>query len=208
MAVLRAILSFMDTPANDQANSGGEIKPLSRRPGPAKGTPRPSGSGRKPGTPNRITKDVREAAQKHGSKALKKLVDLMSDKDPRVSLAATREILDRAYGRPVSPQEISGKDGAPLLPPTDERESAKAIAYVLSKAAKDAGVYRMGKASDPAPSPPTATPGPSPAPAEPVEDDPAHSRWHEAQALASARRDERADLAPRTPNVVRLRPDR
>ncbi len=63
----------MDVVDNHSANYEASIKPLARRPGPPKDTPRSPNAGRKKGTPNRITKDVREAAQKHGGKALKQL---------------------------------------------------------------------------------------------------------------------------------------
>ena len=118
------------------SNQSENIVPIRRRPGPPKGTPRPPGAGRKPGTPNRVTRDVREAAQQYSAKALKALVKMLDDPDSRVRATAAREILDRAHGKPAQALEHSGPDGAPLSEPQDDREIAKALAFVLSKAVR------------------------------------------------------------------------
>lgn len=131
----------MDDEDNIEANKSSDLKPLARRRGPPKGTPRPTGAGRRKGTPNRTTRDVRAAAQKHTTKALKTLVQLLSDKDSRVQATAAREILDRAHGKPMTPSEITGKDGTPLngnYPLTFENRSqeidvARRIAFALTK---------------------------------------------------------------------------
>ncbi len=57
--------------------------------------------GRQKGTPNKATKDVKEAAREHGPAALKRINKLTNDENPRVALAACKEILDRAYGKTV-----------------------------------------------------------------------------------------------------------
>ena len=69
-------------------------------PGRPKGLPKPPGSGRKKGTPNKITREVREAAQKHGTKAIAALVKLLKHEDSKIVLAASIELLNRAYGKP------------------------------------------------------------------------------------------------------------
>lgn len=63
--------------------------------------------GRKAGTPNKVTADVRAAAQKYGPKALKVLAKIMEcDKQPAAArVSAAKEILDRAYGK--SPQPVT-----------------------------------------------------------------------------------------------------
>jgi hypothetical protein len=66
---------------------------IGRRPGPPKGTPKPPGSGRKQGTPNRVTRDLRAVAAKHTNKAINTLVKLLRDEDPRVQFVAARELL-------------------------------------------------------------------------------------------------------------------
>ncbi|API58748.1 hypothetical protein BSL82_04980 [Tardibacter chloracetimidivorans] len=129
---------------------------MGRRPGKPKGHPKPPGSGRQKGTPNRITRDVREAAQKHSAKAIAELVRLLKDTDSRVRVAAARELLDRAHGKPVSPQEITGRDGGPVAwessSPVQRRETARSIAFVLAqglRGADDGNVLDL-KATDPA----------------------------------------------------------
>lgn len=71
------------------------------RRGRPKGLPKPPGSGRKPGTPNRITREVREAAQKHTVKALTTLARLTKHEDPKIALAAAVELLNRGHGKPM-----------------------------------------------------------------------------------------------------------
>lgn len=89
--------------------------PERRRPGKPKGHPKPPGSGRAKGTPNRATKEIREIAQRHGPTAIRELVRLMTKSDNEATrLKAAQELLDRGYGRPVTPQEITGPEGAPV----------------------------------------------------------------------------------------------
>ena len=63
----------------------------------AKGMPKTGG--RQKGSLNKATKDVKEAARELAPKALKRIETLSRDKNPQVSLAACKEILDRAYGK-------------------------------------------------------------------------------------------------------------
>ena len=68
--------------------------------------------GRAKGTPNRVTAEIRTAAQAHGADAIAKLVELMNEGDtPQVQLAAAKELLDRGYGR--SAQSVSVTDETP-----------------------------------------------------------------------------------------------
>ena len=65
------------------------------------GDPKPPGSGRKKGTPNKVTKDLAKAARQYTQEALEALVDMVRDPDnPSVRLGAAREILDRGHGKP------------------------------------------------------------------------------------------------------------
>lgn len=131
----------MNDDDNIPANKASELKPLGRRPGPPKGVERPPGAGRKKGTPNRATRDVREAAQKHTAKALKTLVQLLADPDSRVQATAARELLDRAHGKPMTPTEVTGKDGAPLSAGgfnlhqsrTEDIDLARRITFLLKR---------------------------------------------------------------------------
>ena len=58
--------------------------------------------GRKKGTPNKSTSEIRTLAQEYGPEAIRRLVSLMRQSDDRkVQLAAAKELLDRGYGRPT-----------------------------------------------------------------------------------------------------------
>jgi hypothetical protein len=61
---------------------------------------RPKTGGRKKGTPNMATAEIKAMAQPHGPEAIEVLVKLLRAKAKPLQLAAGREILDRAYGRP------------------------------------------------------------------------------------------------------------
>lgn len=66
-----------------------------------KGGSRP-GSGRKPGSKNKATRPIREAAAVHCEAALAVIVKLMHDAESpaNVRLQAANAVLDRAYGKP------------------------------------------------------------------------------------------------------------
>lgn len=100
--------------------------------------PRPPGAGRKKGTPNRATRDVREATQKRGTAALRLLWKLCNSKDEKVADAALARWLAYAFGRPVDRQELTGADGAPLNPAValSDMAVAQRIAFTLARAAK------------------------------------------------------------------------
>ncbi len=112
----------MDDSGNHSANNRSQSEVpapliragLRRRPGKPPGHPKPVNSGRKKGTPNKATAEIRGIAQKHGLKAVRRLVALMKSEDETISLKAATELLDRAYGRPVTPSEISGPGGGPV----------------------------------------------------------------------------------------------
>ena len=69
--------------------------------------------GRKKGTPNRISTEIREAARRYGREALRLHVKLMrASKNEDVRQRSANVILDRAYGRPS--QVNSGDEDNPL----------------------------------------------------------------------------------------------
>jgi len=69
--------------------------------------------GRKAGTPNRATAEIRQVAMLHGPAAIKRLAVLMCGPGP-VAVAACRELLDCGYGK--SPQPIDGDGpGGPVI---------------------------------------------------------------------------------------------
>jgi hypothetical protein len=75
-----------------------------------------------PGGRPKLSAEMREIFQSRGPEAAEILVKHLHATDPRVSVAAAREILDRAYGKPV--QSIN----------VDREERIKLIAVVPQKA--------------------------------------------------------------------------
>jgi hypothetical protein len=77
--------------------------------------------GRKKGTPNKSTAEIKNLAQSHGAAAINRLAEmggLVPGVEPALSeqsqIAACNEVLDRAYGRPTQPH---GNDAEhPLVP--------------------------------------------------------------------------------------------
>ena len=54
---------------------------------------------------------VREIAQQHAVKALKKLVTLVDSKNERVALSAAQTVLDRAHGKVAQAMNLKGPEG-------------------------------------------------------------------------------------------------
>ena len=74
-------------------------------------TKRAKTGGRKAGTLNKVTAEVRTLAQQHGEDAIQTLASIMRDptRSETARIAAARELLDRGYGK-------SGVDGVTALP--------------------------------------------------------------------------------------------
>ena len=71
--------------------------------------------GRKKGTPNKTTAEIRELAQAHGPDAIAEAARLMkSAASEATRIAAIGLILDRGYGKSVQPMEHGGPDGDPI----------------------------------------------------------------------------------------------
>lgn len=72
----------------------------SRKPGRPKGLPKTGG--RRKGTMNRATAELREAASLYSDEALETLAEVMRHSENDVSrIRAATELLDRAHGRPT-----------------------------------------------------------------------------------------------------------
>lgn len=72
--------------------------------------------GRKPNSKSKRTQEIIELAQSYADEALDGLRDVMlSSEDDRARVAACKEILDRAIGKPTTAVEITGADGEPLI---------------------------------------------------------------------------------------------
>jgi hypothetical protein len=83
---------------------------------PPKGTPKPLGSGRKRGTPNKTTAEMRAVAQSYGPEAFAILISIMRNLDAplQVRIMAARDVLDRGYGKATETHEHSGPLGMPI----------------------------------------------------------------------------------------------
>lgn len=73
------------------------------------------GAGRKPGVPNKVKREIAEAAQEYSDKALEVLADVMLNSDNAGSrVAAANAILDRAHGKPAQAVKVAGDQDAPI----------------------------------------------------------------------------------------------
>jgi hypothetical protein len=74
------------------------------------------GAGRPKGRRNKVTADIKEIAQSFGEEAITQLVEIMRDGEapPAARVAATKEILDRGYGKAKQDVELTGANGGPV----------------------------------------------------------------------------------------------
>jgi hypothetical protein len=91
--------------------------------------------GRRPGSPNKATAEVKELALKHGPEAIEVAARLMRGAESETArLAAANIILDRAYGRAPQAVEMSGPNGGPIqsetVTPTDEQRARALMALI------------------------------------------------------------------------------
>ena len=82
------------------------------------------------GGTRRKNKMLAEQLLPHAKKFVENLVKLASSPDEAIQLSATKDALDRLYGKAPSSLEISGPEGGPIavmtdLPPTAEEFAAK-----------------------------------------------------------------------------------
>lgn len=77
-----------------------------RGPGRPKGLGKVPGSGRRKGTPNKVTRQIKVAFQQHGDALVKALLKLTKSKDERVRLGAIQAAFDRGWGKAVQAMEI------------------------------------------------------------------------------------------------------
>ena len=68
--------------------------------------------GRRKGTPNRATAEIKAAFQKHGKALVEALLALTKSDDERVRLGAINACLDRGWGRPA--QAFTDEGGGPV----------------------------------------------------------------------------------------------
>ncbi len=71
--------------------------------------------GRKKGTPNKATTEIRAAFQKHGEELVRALLALCKSDDERVRLAAITAALDRGWGKPAQALQVRGDPDSPVI---------------------------------------------------------------------------------------------
>jgi hypothetical protein len=77
----------------------------------------PKTGGRKPGTQNKATIEVKQAAQVFTAEAIETLAEIMRGQEQPAAarVAAASAILDRGHGKPKQAVENSGPDGGPQV---------------------------------------------------------------------------------------------
>jgi len=131
------------------------IPPERKKRGRKPGCDKTPGSGRKPNTPNKISRDLKEVVLARG-KPLELLCDISRGLRIRVGpqagpgepqyayptlqerVTAAKILIDKIMPT-ASSTEITGKDGVPLLPPSPQSdfELANIVLYALAKAQKE-----------------------------------------------------------------------
>lgn len=95
--------------------------------------------GRPKGAPNKVTRDVREAAMKYSTRALQTLATIMGSKKyaEAARVAAARELLNRAHGMPTTHLEAN-VNLLERLSATEQETLAAALATVARNQGEDA----------------------------------------------------------------------
>ena len=70
--------------------------------------------GRRKGTSNKATFDLKQALRKHGKELVTRLLELTQHTDPKIRLSALQAALDRGFGKAYQSMEVTGKDGGPM----------------------------------------------------------------------------------------------
>jgi hypothetical protein len=84
------------------------------------------GAGRPKGVPNKATRDVKAQAGTYTPEALDTLVEIMRHgKNEQARIAASKEVLDRAHGRPRQELDVTQHAGVTVVvqrePPSERR---------------------------------------------------------------------------------------
>ena len=97
--------------------------------------------GRRIGTPNKATAEIRGAAQHYTVEALEGLAQIARTGDSDAAkVAAWRAILDRGHGRPAQEVVLGGPEGGAIeVKEVSTIELARRIAFVMASAAVATG---------------------------------------------------------------------
>ncbi len=71
--------------------------------------------GRRRGTPNKTTGEIKAVLQLHGEELIDALLALTKSDDERVRLGAITAALDRGYGKPAQAVAITGDPDSPVI---------------------------------------------------------------------------------------------
>ncbi len=71
--------------------------------------------GRRRGTPNKATGEIKVALQRHGTELVEALLALTRSDDERVRLGAITAALDRGWGKPAQAIAIKGDPDSPVV---------------------------------------------------------------------------------------------
>ncbi len=97
------------------------------------------GSGRKKGSVNKNTTEIKSLAQTFGAMAVKRLKYLMlNGKSENVQAIAAQALLDRGYGKPVAQVQHTGADNGPIkVEDMSNLEIARRMAFVFDLARRE-----------------------------------------------------------------------
>ena len=80
--------------------------------------------GRRAGTPNKATAEIKTLAREHGAAMIAQLVRLASEAETDAAkVAAAKEVLDRGYGKSAQAAEGREAMGALLMRWADDRDA-------------------------------------------------------------------------------------
>ena len=96
-----------------------------------RGRPFPPGNLANPHGRPAIAPEVKALAREHAPWVIEHLRDLAENGSGPVSVAACKELLDRAIGKSVQAVEVTGRDGEPLC---DAVSDAAMVAALVSEA--------------------------------------------------------------------------
>ena len=92
--------------------------------------------GRKKGSVNKTTAEIRQRAQEHADKALARLIYLVEHGTTEAAqISACKELLDRGYGRSVQQTQALNPEGQ-VQEEISNLELARWVAHLLTKGVK------------------------------------------------------------------------
>ena len=88
--------------------------------------------GRVKGSKNKVTTAIRDMAQPYGARAIRKLVGLLKSTNEAIVLQASKELIDRGYGK--AHQSASQTVDTTIRLEVTDMELARRAAFLLTKA--------------------------------------------------------------------------